>query len=586
MGQQFQVCAVDLGAESGRVILGRFDGSHLGIEVVHRFPNRSVRLAGTLHWDTLALFDEIVQGIGKAAELAGGTIAAVGVDSWGVDFGILDANGALLGVPVHYRDKRTEGLIEEVTARIPRDEIYAASGIAFWPFNTLYQLRALALQQSPLLREGQTLLFTPDLLHYWLSGSMVSERSIASTSQCLAVDEDVWLGKMLESLDIPARIMPEVVPSGTILGPLLPEIANQLGLHGLRVITPPSHDTASAVVATPLSSEHAAFLSCGTWSLLGIESDSPMATPAALAAGFTNEKGIGTSYPIMQNIMGLWLVQQSRAAWSRAGQTFDYTELAMLAEEGAAFTAWIDPNDLRFFAPDDMVRAVQQACAASGQPVPQRVPDVMRCLLESVAFTYRAAIDRLEDAEGHYHSVPAYHRRRVTKSHVVPVDGQCAGATGDCRSDGRNGHGQLAGAVDGARAGQGSGGNAPDCSPISRTAYISAGRCREVANRLCALSRGDGDICRRALTANLPRTGRRVLSKHYDLAVPCRFFAFCARTASLAFRWRLGVCGALLRGFALQQDHLVAQLGGFFEVQGFGGGEHLLFQLRRGGLPG
>ncbi|HEY3379859.1 MAG TPA: rhamnulokinase family protein [Armatimonadota bacterium] len=407
MTQPFNVCAVDLGAESGRVSLGRFDGSQLHIEVMHRFPNRSMRVAGTLHWDTLALFDEIVQGIRKAVQAAGGPIASVGVDTWGVDFGILDENGALLGIPVHYRDTRTKGLIEEVTAQISKEEIFAQSGIAFWPFNTLYQLRALALQHSPLLREGKTLLFTPDLLHYWLCGTKVSERSIASTSQCLDVNTDEWLTDLLASLDIPAHFLPKVVPAGTILGPLLPDVAAAVGQEAMQVITPASHDTASAVVATPLSSADAAYLSCGTWSLLGVESATPMATPAALAAEFTNEKGIGDTYRVLKNIMGLWLVQQSRAAWARAGQQYEYAELAALAQEGTPFRSWIDPNDLRFYAPADMVTAVQQACADSGQPVPETVADVMRCLLESLAFTYRGAVDQLEELKGI--SIPCLH---------------------------------------------------------------------------------------------------------------------------------------------------------------------------------
>lgn len=407
MRKTINVAAVDLGAESGRVCLGRFDGTCLEIEVVHRFANRSARLMGTLHWNTVELYLEILQGLRKAGEAAHGPIASVGIDTWGVDFGILDADGHLLGLPVCYRDKRTEGLIEAVDTLVPREALYAASGIAFWPFNSLYQLRALALQRSPLLREGHTLLFMPDLLHYWLSGVKACERSIASTSQCLAVGEDVWLHDLLNSLDIPSRLFPEVVPSGTVLGTLLPEVAALTGLDGMQVITPASHDTASAVAATPLSSPSAAYLSSGTWSLLGVESDTPTATPDALHSGFTNEKGVGHSYRFLRNIMGLWLVQQSRAAWAREGAHYDYTALASLAEEAAPFRAWIDPNDLSFLAPDNMVTAVQEGCRATGQPVPTSVPEVMRTILESLAFAYRTAIDGLEAVKGM--SVPVLH---------------------------------------------------------------------------------------------------------------------------------------------------------------------------------
>jgi len=395
MKKQIIIAAVDLGAESGRVILGRFNGQRLEIEVAHRFPNRALRLAGTLHWSTTQLFADILDGLRKAKEMAP-DVVSVGIDTWGCDFGILDAGGRLLGIPTHYRDKRTDGLIEEVTARIPRSEIFSQSGIAFWPFNTLYQLRALALQKSPLLREGKTLLFTPDLLHYWLCGAKVSERSIASTSQCLAVGDDTWLSPLLESLGIPAGIMPPVVPSGTVLGEVLPDVAAETGLPGLKVITPAAHDTASAVAAAPLSSPQAAYLSSGTWSLLGVETDKYNATEAALNAGFTNEKGVGATYRFLQNIMGLWLQQQARAVWKREGQEFNYVELAQQAETARPFQTWISPNDLRFYAPDNMVSAVQEYCAGTGQYVPESVPDVMRCLLESLAFTYRASIDRIE----------------------------------------------------------------------------------------------------------------------------------------------------------------------------------------------
>ncbi|MHB9025377.1 MAG: rhamnulokinase [Armatimonadota bacterium] len=406
MGKHIIVAGVDLGAESGRVALGRFDGGRLEIEVVHRFPNKPVRLAGTLTWNTVQLFTEILQGLGKAREAAGGPIASVGIDTWGCDFGILDENGALLGVPIHYRDKRVDGLIEEVTARIPREKIYADSGIAFWPFNTLYQLRALALRHSPVLREGRTLLFTPDLLHYWLCGAKVAERSIASTSQCLTVGEDIWLAEMLESLDIPARIMPPVVPSGTVLGELFPDIATEIGGQ-MKVIASACHDTAAAIAATPLSSPDAAYLSSGTWSLLGVESATPAPTPQALAAQFTNEKGIGNTYRFLQNIMGMWLVQASRAAWAQEGENFEYPELAALAEEGAPFRGWINPNDLRFYSPANMVAEVRQACLDSGQPAPDGVAGTMRCLLESLAFTYRAAVDNLERIKGI--TVPCLH---------------------------------------------------------------------------------------------------------------------------------------------------------------------------------
>ncbi|HOF89469.1 MAG TPA: rhamnulokinase family protein, partial [Armatimonadota bacterium] len=364
-------------------------------------------LNGALTWNSVGWFLNILDGLRLAKAEADGPIAAVGVDTWGVDFGLLDGDGHLLGTPIHYRDSRTEGLIEEVTAQHSRERIFARTGIAFWPFNTLFQLRAMAKAKSPALYAGATLLFTPDLIHYWLSGVKVAERSIASTSQCMDVNRDAWATDLLQRLDIPDDIMPDIVPSGTVLGPLLPEIAEEVGFGGTQVIAPAAHDTASAVAATPLSSPDAAYLSSGTWSLLGIEARTPTATAEALNAEFTNERGIAGTYRFLQNIMGLWLAQQSRAAWARDGEHFDYAALAALAEDAPAFRAWINPNDLRFYAPANMVEEIRRACVEGGQPAPAGVPAVMRTILESLAFTYRAAIDRLERIKGI--RVPALH---------------------------------------------------------------------------------------------------------------------------------------------------------------------------------
>ena len=401
------LCAVDLGAESGRVLWGRFDGRTLQAQDIHRFANRPVCLGGTLTWNILSLYDEILQGLGKIHETSSQPISTVGVDAWGVDFGLLDAQGQLVGLPVHYRDRRTNGLIEEVTGRIPAEEIFAATGIAFWPFNTLYQLYAVARERPHLLRDDSTLLFIPDLLHYWLCGARVSERSIASTSQCLALSEDRWEGSLLSPLGIPTSIFPEVVPSGTILGDLTPYVREQTGLSGVQVITPASHDTASTVVATPLSSPDAAYLSCGTWSLLGIESLTPLTTHEALQTGFSNEKGIGRSYCILRNIMGHWLLQQVRKVWAKRHQQYEYAEMAARAREAPAFQAWVDPNDSRFLAPTDMVTAVQGFCADRGQSVPESMPEITRCLLESLAFAYRQAIEQLETMTGR--KIPCLH---------------------------------------------------------------------------------------------------------------------------------------------------------------------------------
>jgi len=399
MAELRYVCAVDLGAESGRVLLGCCDGARLSTQVAHRFPSRSVRLAGTLCWDMPSIYAEILVGLRLAAQMADGPISSVGIDTWGCDFGILDARGDLLGLPVHYRDSRTDGLIDEVLTHVSAEEIYRQSGIVFWPFNSLIQLRALALQGSPLFREGHTLLFTPDLLHYWLCGVKGCERSIASTSQCLAVDHDTWLTDLLSSLDIPAHIFPAIIPTGTILGPIRPEVAAEIGSQ-MQVITPAGHDTISAFIAAPLTSPDDAYISCGTWSIVGIETDAAIVTPSAFASGVMNQQSIEGRYSLPRNNMGLWLVQQTRAVLAREGQEFDYAELAAMAEHATPFRSWIDPNDMRFYAPDNMLATVQASCMESGQTVPVEVEDVMRCLLESLAFAYRTAIEEFEALRG------------------------------------------------------------------------------------------------------------------------------------------------------------------------------------------
>lgn len=393
------VCAVDLGAESGRVILGRFDGARLQAEVVHRFTNRSARLNGTLCWDTPAIYLEILHGLKQARAQTDDEICSVGVDSWGVDFGLLDKQGTLLGLPVHYRDGRTEGMTENICALIPEEEIYRQSGICFWPFNTLNQLRALALQKSPLLQSADTLLFTPDLLHYWLSGERSCERTIASTSQCLAVNEDRWLTDILQALDIPTQIFPEITPTGSILAPLRSYVAAEVGA-AMQVIAPASHDTISAFLATPFVSPDAAVLSCGTWSILGMEADEPLLTADALADGIMSQRSLDGRYAVLKNNMGLWLVQQTRAALARAGQHYDYATLAEMAEQATPGQSRINANDLRFYAPDNMLLSIQQSCRESGQSVPESVPEIMRCILESLAFAYLQAVEQFELLRG------------------------------------------------------------------------------------------------------------------------------------------------------------------------------------------
>jgi len=404
---RLRLAAVDLGAESGRVVVGRFDGARLEIEDAHRFPNTPVAVGGTLHWDVLRLFGDISTGLRKAG--SAGPIASVGVDTWGVDFGLLDERGRLLANPVHYRDRRTEGMMQAAFARVPHDEIYGVTGIQFMAINTVYQLLAMARADDPLLRHADRLLFTADLFAHFLAGSSVAEYTLASTSQALDARTRDWARPMLDRLGIPTRLLPEIVPPGTDVGPLLGELAEAAGLGATRVILPGSHDTASAVAATPLAGPGTAFLSSGTWSLLGLEVPEPVISPASLAANLTNEGGVAGTIRLLRNVAGLWLVQESRRALWPNGEAPSYEELAALADAAPPFTAFIDPDDERFLRPGDLPARVREFCLETGQPAPDDTGTLVRVILESLALRYAAAIEQLSVASG----------RAVEAIHVV-----------------------------------------------------------------------------------------------------------------------------------------------------------------------
>lgn len=394
-----RLVAIDLGAESGRVVVGTFDGGRLALQDVHRFANVPVTLAGTLHWDFLRLFGDVTAGLRRAA--AGGPVASVGVDTWGVDFGLLDDRGRLLGNPVHHRDARTAGMPELAFATVPREEIYRATGIQFMPINTLFQLLSMARAGDPQLRQADRLLMMGDLFAHFLCGSSVAEYTNASTSQCLDPFARDWARPLLERLGIPTGFFPEIVQPGTVLGPLRPDVAADTGLADARVVAPGSHDTASAVVGAPLAGPTTAFLSSGTWSLIGLEVAAPVVSDVTLAANLTNEGGVAGTIRLLRNVMGLWLVQESRRALWPAGDAPSYEELAALAEAAPAFTAFIDPDDERFLRPGDMPARARAFCAETGQPVPQDAGTLMRVLLDSLALRYAVAVDELARASGH-----------------------------------------------------------------------------------------------------------------------------------------------------------------------------------------
>lgn len=391
--------AIDLGAESGRAIVGMFDGNRLDLQEVHRFANQPVQLGSRLVWDLPAIVREVVGGIRLAG--TAGPLHSVGVDGWGVDFGLLDRADRLLGMPVHYRDRRTEGAVELVDAAVAREELFALTGAHVHPMNTLYQLVAMRRDGDPTLPLAGTLLLIPDLVLHFLSGSRVTERTNATTTQCYDINGNRWAHGLLDRLGVPPSLLPEIVDPGTVLGRLLPGVADEVGGSRMRVIAPATHDTASAVAALPIDRPTStAWISSGTWSLVGLEVDAPVLDATALAANVTNEAGMGGRTLLQRSVTGLWLVQQCRRALARAGMDVDHRTLEGLAARAPSGTAFIDPDDERFFGPGDLPRSVRGYCRETGQPEPSDAGTMVRVLLESLALSYAGSIRVLERVTG------------------------------------------------------------------------------------------------------------------------------------------------------------------------------------------
>jgi rhamnulokinase len=381
-----RLLALDIGAESGRGVVGAFDGDVLTIEEVARFANVPVTSGETLTWDFPRLLADVRGTIASARSTH--DLASVGIDTWGVDFGLLDGAGHLLANPVHHRDRRTEGVVERAAARVSREETYAATGIQVLPINTLYQLCAMVEARDPSLERAARMLLMPDLLNHALCGSRVCEYTNATTTACYDTSRREWASDLLARLDIPMRLMPEVVPPGTRLGEV----------DGVQVIAPGTHDTASAVAATPLDADGGtAYLSSGTWSLLGMEVDAPVITSASRAANLTNEGGVGGKTRLLKNVMGLWLIQQARSA---LGGDISYAELTALAEAARPGTAVLDPDDERFLRPTDIRATVGALCQETAQPVPEDAGTLVRVLLESLAAKYAHVVREIEAVTG------------------------------------------------------------------------------------------------------------------------------------------------------------------------------------------
>ncbi len=393
--------AIDLGAESGRVIGGRFDGDRLSLGDAYRFASAPVRLPDGLHTDVLRIWTEIKAGMFQVVSQSEGGLDGVGVDTWGVDFALLDRQGGLLSNPYHYRDSMTDGMLEEAFRRVPRAEIFEQTGIQFMPINSLYQLLALRLRQPALLDAAATLLWIPDLFNYWLSGRQISESSIASTSQCYDPRRGDWAVPLLEKLTLPTRIFLPVVPPGTTVGDLDPLVAEEVGLKNpIPVITPGGHDTALAVAAVPARGKDFVYLSSGTWSLMGAELTEPCITDRSLAGNFTNEGGVCGTFRFLKNISGLWVLQECRRTWAHQGKQLSYAELTELAKKAAPLRSLIDVDDSAFAKPGDMPARIREFCKRSGQPAPESTGEIVRCALESLALKYRQVLERLEQTLG------------------------------------------------------------------------------------------------------------------------------------------------------------------------------------------
>ncbi|HEY0604363.1 MAG TPA: rhamnulokinase family protein [Herpetosiphonaceae bacterium] len=401
MSQTTNFLAIDIGASSGRVMLGRWNGRRFDLRELHRFPNIPLEERDSLHWNVQQLWHEIKAGIRAYATQHDEPLAGIGIDTWAVDYGLLDAAGNLLGNPYHYRDRRTVGVPQQVDRRIPPQRLYEQTGMQRLPFNTLYQLFSMQQHRDPQLAAVDTLLLMPDLFHYWLTGRKVAEYTNATTTEFFDARQRRWATELLEELDLPTRILPPIVEPGTVLGDLLPEVCAEVGLQrAVQVIASASHDTASAVAAIPDLDERSAYISSGTWSLVGIETPAPILTEEARLLSFTNEGGVDTTIRFLKNVGGLWLLQECQRQWQREGQSFTWPQLIAQAEAATPLRCLVDPDAPDFLNPGDMPAAIRAYCRRTGQPAPTTVGALVRCCLESLALKYRWVVEKLEELSG------------------------------------------------------------------------------------------------------------------------------------------------------------------------------------------
>jgi rhamnulokinase len=403
---------IDLGAASGRVVAGIWDGKKMVLDELHRFANGPVYLAGTMRWDVLRFWTEIQNGLAAAGKKYGDKIVSVGADTWGSDHVLLTKNDEIVGQPFHYRDARTDGMMGKAFRKMPRAEIFRRTGVQFQPFNTLYQLLALKAQSPELLAQADRLLLLPDFIHWCLCGSRTAEFTNATTTQCLNPLKRKWDRDLLKKMELPAAIFPELISPGTKLGTLRDSVSRSLGLGKVQVVAPATHDTASAVVGVPTvhsGETNWAYISSGTWSLMGVEVGQACLSPRVLELNLTNEGGFGGTYRLLKNIMGLWLVQQCKRSFDAGGGRAGYEELGRAAAQARPFRSLLNVNHPHFLNPPDMPRAIQDFCRKTAQPVPRTQGELVRCAYESLALQYRQTLGWLEELTG----------RRIEVLHIV-----------------------------------------------------------------------------------------------------------------------------------------------------------------------
>jgi len=401
--------AFDLGAESGRAVLGSLTGDTLALSTLCRFANGPVRVMGSYYWDALRLYQELVDSLSLYRREQGQVLDGIGLDTWGVDFALLGPDDQLLGNPRHYRDPRTEGMLDAAFGVVPREVIFDQTGIQFMEINTLYQLLAMRRQGDRTLGVARTLLMMPDLFNYWLTGAKTCEFTDATTTQCFNPRTGDWAWDLLRRLDLPTDIFLPVVQPGTTIGLLRDDITDEAGLDTVPVLAPACHDTGSAVAAVPAEGDDFCYISSGTWSLMGVEVREPVITPESLAYNFTNEGGVCGTYRLLKNIMGLWLVQECRRTWAAEGQEYSYDDLTRLASEAPAFGPLVDPDAHEFLRPGDMPARIGEFCCATDQSIPETHGAIVRTALESLALKYRWVLERLEAMLG----------RRLSTIHIV-----------------------------------------------------------------------------------------------------------------------------------------------------------------------